>query len=100
MELPVELVGLITVLLVAGVTWLVVAGFKGLGEAFDKDFSTTAKVVASIVSAGVVSVVFGLINVGLAAIPPNYLPVVEGALGFLVTLLAAMGIQRQSKKAK
>ena len=98
MELPVELVGMLTTLLVAGVTWLVVAGVKGLGEAFGKDFSASAKVIAAIVSAGVVSTVFGLIDLGLASVPVDYQPVVNGVLGLIVTLMTAMGIQRQSKQ--
>ena len=97
MELPQELVGLLTTLIVAGVTWLVVAGFKGLGEAFGKDFSSAAKVVAAVVSASVVSTVFGLVDLGLSAIPADYLTVVNGVLSVIVALLSAMGIQRQSK---
>ena len=98
MELPVELSQLLSGLLVAGVTWLVVAGFKGLGEAFGKDFSQIAKVFAAIVAAGVVSTVFGLIDAGLAFIPAEYAPVVQNFLALLVALFSAMGIQRQSKQ--
>ncbi|MCP3893395.1 MAG: hypothetical protein GY706_02005 [Bacteroides sp.] len=98
MELPVELVGLLSSLLVAGVTWLVVAGFKGLGEAFDKDFSVAAKAVAAVVSAAVVSAVFGVIDIGLAYVPEQFAPVVQSVLALLVTLFSAMGIQRQSKQ--
>ena len=97
MELPLELVQLLTGLVGAGVTWLVVAGLKGLGEAFGKDFSNAAKVTAAVISAGVISTLLGLIDLGLSSIPANFLPVVQQVLGLLVTLLAAMGIQRQRK---
>lgn len=98
LQLPVELVGLITSLLAGGVTWLVVAGFKGLGEAFGKDFSNAAKVVAGILVAGVTTSVFGLIDFGLTFIPADYLPVVNQVLSLIVAWLTAAGIQRQSKK--
>jgi len=98
MEIPVELMNVLQGLLVAGVTWLVVAGFKGLGEAFGKDFSNLAKAVAAVVSAGVVSVVFGLIDLGLAAVPVQYAQIVQAVFSLLVVILSSMGIQRQSKK--
>lgn len=98
LTLPQELVALLTTLLTGGVTWLVVAGFKGLGKAFNKDFSTSAKIVAGIVSTGVVGTLFGLVDAGLAAIPANYVPVVQGVFGLIVAYLSAVGIQYQSKK--
>jgi len=97
MELPVELIGLITAAIGAGVTWLVVAGVKGLGEAFDKDFSNAAKVLAAVISAGVVSIAFGIIDLGLSAVPVDFQPIAQSALSLLVLLFSAFGIQRQKK---
>ena len=98
MELPVELVGLLTSLIAGAVTWLVVAGFKGLGEAFGKDFSKAAKIIAGLVVAGVTTTVFGLIDFGLTSIPVEYQPVVSQVLALIVAWLTAAGIQRQSKQ--
>jgi len=98
MELPVELVGLITVLISGWVTWVVVAGFKGLGEALGKDFSKPTKIVTAIIVSGVTVVVFGLIDFGLTSVPVDYQPIVNNVLSLLVVWLTAAGIQRQSKK--
>lgn len=97
-QLPPELVEYLSLVLTAAVTWLVVEGFKGLGEAFDKDFSNTAKILAAIVSAGVVSTVTGVLNALIALVPAEYAPLVSQVLLLLVSLFAAFGIQRQRSK--
>lgn len=97
-ELPKELITLISVLVGAGATWLVVAGFKGLGEAFGKDFSKVAKVVAAVVAAGAISTVLGVFNSLLALIPADYIPLTQQVLGLVVMLLSAFGLQRSYKE--
>jgi len=97
LQLPPELQNLLVFALTAGVTWLVVEGFKGLGEAFGKDFSNVAKVIAAVVSAGVVSTVTGVLNALLALVPAESAPLVQQALILIVLLFSAFGIQRRSK---
>ena len=94
-QLPPELLNLIVFALTAGTTWLVVEGFKGLGEAFGRDFSKVAKVLAAIVSAGVVSTVTGVINALLGFVPAEYALIVNQVLTLLVLLFSAFGIQRR-----
>lgn len=96
--IPKELVELLSYVVVAGVTWLVVAGFKGLGEAFGKDFSSVSKVIAAIVSAAAVSAVIGVSEALVGMIPVEYAPVVNQFLALLVVAFSAMGIQRESRK--
>ena len=96
--IPKELVELLSYVVVAGVTWLVVAGFKGLGEAFGKDFSSVSKVIAAIVSAAAVSAVIGVSEALVGMIPVEYAPVVNQFLALLVVAFSAMGIQREARK--
>lgn len=96
-QLPPELLNLLVFAITAGVTWLVVEGFKGLGEAFDKDFSNIAKIIAAIVSAGVVSTVTGVLNALLALVPAESAPLVQQGLLLVVMLFSAFGIQRRVK---
>lgn len=96
-QLPVELLDLLVFALTAGTTWLVVEGFKGLGEAFNKDFSNVAKIIAAIVSAGVVSTVTGVLNALLGLVPAESAPFVQQVLILLVLLFSAFGIQRRVK---
>lgn len=98
-QLPPELLQILTLALTAGVSWLVVEGFKGLGEAFGKDFSVFAKIVAAIISTAAVSAVTGVLNASLALIPEQYAPLANQVLLLLVGLFSAFGIQRRSKKA-
>lgn len=95
--LPPELVQVLTVFLVAGVTWLVVAGVKGLGEAFGRDFSKAATVVAATVSVGVVAIALGVIDALLGFIPAEAAPIVNQVFALVVILFAAFGVQRQWK---
>lgn len=97
MEIPQELLNLVVYVVTVGVTWLVVEGFKGLGEAFGKDFSNPAKVFAAIISAGVVSIVTGVLDAGLGFIPAEYIPLAQQFLGLLVLLFSAFGYQRRVK---
>lgn len=102
-QLPDPLRSAITMFLIAGVTWLVVEGFKMLGEAFHKDFSVMAKTVAAIVSSAVVSVVLGIFDALLALIPSQYEVLANAILSLLVILVAslsAMGIHRFVKMKK
>jgi hypothetical protein len=98
MELPNELVLLIGVTVTGFVSWLVVEGFKGLGEAFGHDFSNFSKIVAGIISAGMVSTIVGVTNAALALVPLEYQPIAAQVLALLVALFSAMGIQRRFKK--
>ena len=99
-ELPAELVTILTALIGAGVTWLVVEGFKMLGEAVGKDFSALATTIAAIISASVVSAVLGVLNVLLGQIPAEYAEVARAILGLLVVLFGAFGIHRRAKVAQ
>lgn len=100
LTVPAELIALITIALGGAVTWLVVEGFKGISEAFGKDLSTVAKVIAAIVSTGVVGIVVGIINVLAGLVPEAYVPVVQTFLSLLVSLFAAFGLARRAKQAK
>jgi hypothetical protein len=99
MQLPSELVLLIGVTVTGFVSWLVVEGFKGLSEAFGKDLSAFAKVVAGIISVSAVSTIVGIFNAALALIPPEYQPITGQVLALIVSLFAAMGVQRRAKIA-
>lgn len=98
MELPHELVVLITAFVGGGITWLVVEGFKGISEALGKDLSTFAKVAAGIVSAAAVSSVVALANAALGFVPAEYQQITAQILGLIVMVFGAMGIQRQKAK--
>jgi len=100
MELPNELVVLLTGLLGAGVTWLVVEGFKGLSEALKVDLSKFATIAAAIVSASVVGTVVALLNAALSFVPVEYQPIVGQVLALLVMIFSAFGIQRRVKKSE
>ena len=97
MELPNELVVLITAFVGGGITWLVVEGFKGFGEATGKDLSNFAKVAAGIVSASAVTMIIALANSALGFIPPEYQPLAAQVLSLIVMVFGAMGIQRGVK---
>lgn len=97
MELPQELVVLITAFVGGGVTWLVVEGFKGFSEAIGKDLSTFAKVAAGIVSASVVTAIVALANAALSFVPVEYQPLAAQVLSLIVMVFGAMGIQRGRK---
>ena len=98
MELPIELVGLLTALVGGGVTYLVVNGIKGVGEWFGKDLTPFAVKFAALASASAVALSLDLINFGIESVPAEYMPVVTGAFSFLVVLLGAVGVHRNSKK--
>jgi len=97
MELPNELVVLITAVVGAYITWLVVEGFKGLGEAVGKDLSTFAKVAAGIVSASAITAIIALANAALGFVPVEYQPIVAQVLSLIVMVVGAMGVQRRAK---
>ena len=97
MELPNELVVLITAVIGAGVTWLVVEGFKGLSEAMGVDLSTFAKVAAGIISAAAVGAIIALANAALSFVPVDYQPIVAQILSLIVMVVGAMGVQRRVK---
>lgn len=98
MELPIPIVNLLTVLLTGGTTWLVVSGIKGIGNAFGKDFSSAAKNVAAIISASVITAVFGVIDLGIASVPEAYIPVLSAVLTVVANWLTAAGIQYKTKQ--
>lgn len=98
MELPNELIVLITAAVGGGVTWLVVEGFKGLSEALGKDLSTFAKVAAGIIAAASVGTIIALANAALGFVPVEYQPLAAQILGLIVMVFGAMGIQRQTNK--
>ena len=100
LTIPPELIALITVALGGFITWLVVEGVKGLSEAFGKDLSKVGKVLAAVISTGVVGIVVGVINALSALVPPEYVPTAQAALTFLVSLFAAFGYARRAKLAK
>ena len=98
MEIPEILVSVLTVFLSGLVTYLVVAGIKGIGSAFGKDLSNFAKNVAALASAAVVTFAFGVIDLALVNVPEAYVPVVSSLLTVLANWLTAAGIQRETKK--
>lgn len=98
LEIPIELLNLVLGLIASGATWLVVAGIKGVVDVFGWKMPKWSKTVAAVISAGVVGVTVNLIDLAVIAVPASAVPAVQSGLGFLVILLAAMGIQRQSKK--
>jgi uncharacterized membrane protein len=100
MQLPNELVLLIGVTLTGFVSWLCVEGIKGISEAFGKDLSSFAKIVAGIVSTAVVGSVIGIINAALALVPAEYQSIAQQILALLVAVFSAYGVQRQAKKAR
>jgi uncharacterized membrane protein YiaA len=100
MELPNELVLLIGVTVTGFVSWLVVEGFKGIGEAFGHDFSAFSKVVAGIVSVSAVSAIVGVFNAALVLVPVEYQSITAQVLALIVSLFAAMGIQRRVKQSQ
>jgi hypothetical protein len=97
MELPNELVVLITALIGGWITWIVVEGVKGFGEAIDKDLSVFAKVAAGIVSASAVTAIVALANAALGFVPVDYQPIAAQVLSLIVMVVGAMGIQRRMK---
>jgi len=99
-QIPAQLLNLILGLIATGTTWLVVAGIKGIGEAFGRDLSNTAKVVSAVVATGMVGIITNLLNLAALAIPLQYVDVVQSGLSFLVVLFSAIGVQRQYKKFK
>lgn len=97
--LPQELVTLITTGVGLFLTWLVVEGFKGLSEAIGIDLSSLAKVIAAIVSTGIVGTLIGVLNALLGAVPVEYVPLVQAILTLIITVFGAMGIQRRAHRA-
>ena len=106
MELPQELVLVITAVVGAAVTWLVVEGVKDfvafLGRVFKVDLSDKAAAISTalavVVSGAAVAMVLGVINALLSFVPPDAVPVVDAVLKLLILLLGGMGIHRRVKK--
>jgi len=106
MQLPAELVAVLSMALVAVVTKFVVDGVKGLAEALSKvlkrpvELSKVATIIAAAASAFAVSVVIGLVNFTLGFVPPEYAPIVQAVFTVLIGMFGAMGIHRRDKKAR
>ena len=106
MSLPPELVTPIQVALTLAITNLVMEGFKDLAAALGKllkrevNLSPAAKIFAVALSGCAVSIVVGLINLGLGAIPPLYYPVVQAVLAILVSIFGAMGLRRRQRRTE
>lgn len=104
MELSAELIAVIQLAVVGGVTWIVVEGVKGVVEAFGGNMNTKigkfANALAAVIAASAVATIIGVINLALAQIPPEFIPVVREVLALLTGALTAMGFARRVREAR
>lgn len=100
MQLPVDLVNVLSVVIGGFVVKVVTDGFKALSEALHFDLGTLGTLIAAAVSACVVSIVIGLANFGISFVPPEYWPIVQGVFAVLLTLLGGMGLHREAKLSR
>jgi hypothetical protein len=100
MQLPNELVTVLSVIIGGFVVKLVTDGIKGLSESLGYDLGKIGSLIAAALSTCIVTVAIGLINFGLGFVPPQYAPIVQGVFAVLLTLLSGMGLHRQAKLAR
>lgn len=104
MELPIELVTILTTLIGGYVTFLIVEGIKaiveGLGGNMDGVFGKIAKIVSAAIAGATVAVVIGVANALLGLVPPALVPIVGAILNWLIVVLSANGVYRLYKKSK
>ncbi|HET8669714.1 MAG TPA: hypothetical protein VFM05_03530 [Candidatus Saccharimonadales bacterium] len=105
-ELPAELVTVLSLFLVGVVTTLVTDGCKSLAEALSKIFkrpvnlSKFQTIITAAASAFVVSVVIGLINLSLSFVPPEFYQIVQAVFVVLIGMFGAMGLHRRAKLSR
>lgn len=100
MELPAELVNILTVVIGGFIVKLVTDGVKALSESMGYDLGKVGAMIAAALSACAVTITIGLLNFGLSFVPPEYAPVVQGIFVTVLTLLGGMGYHRASKLAR
>lgn len=97
MEMPVELVSVLTLVVGGFVVKIVTDGFKALSEVLKFPLGKLGTLVAAAASTFVVAVLIGAINFGLGFVPPEWYPFIQAGFTFLLTILGAMGLHRESK---
>jgi hypothetical protein len=100
MELPVELIDVLSLVIGGFVVKIVTDGIKALSASVGYDLGKIGTLIAASLSTCVVAITIGLLNFGLGFIPPEYAPIVQGIFTFLLTVLGAMGLHREAKLAR
>src|SRR5512139_2829673 len=75
MELPAELVNVLTVIIGGFIVKLVTDGVKALSESMGYDLGKVGAMIAAALSACAVTISIGLLNFGLSFVPLEYAPV-------------------------